>query len=123
MDFATARAALPSMTRNRFGEKISILPFKQGEMTSIADVTRLVMMDVRARFDLAPDEERLGGGNRQGSVARVAATHPTVTVLATDLSWQPVKGDRVMLANGEIYEIVRAGRDGNSIMILYLSRV
>lgn len=123
MDLTLAKQKLVTLTRETFGERVTIRPMLDGRMKTVADPSRAVMLDVAARFDFLPDMSKLGGSDRFGPLLPIAKDNPTVTIPSQLLTWSPDKPDRVERANGEIYEIERPGGDGAGIAIFYLSKV
>ena len=123
MDFALAKQTLVALTRDRFGERVTIRPMVEGRIKVAADPGRAVMQDIAARFDFLPDMSKLGGSNRFGPMLPIARDNPTVTIPAHLLAWSPDKPDRIERANGEVYEIERSGGDGAGVAIFYLSKV
>lgn len=126
MDFAAARAALPSMTRAVFGEDCDVLPRVAGRMATVDDPDRAALIGVRGRFDFAPEDSTLGGGRTSGERMAIGGETATVSFDRAALPWVPTTPDRVRRVRDgvtEIYEIVRPGRDGGKVVIFYLSRV
>ncbi|MDI6838971.1 MAG: hypothetical protein QMD99_25095 [Rhizobiaceae bacterium] len=126
MDFKTARARLPSMTREVFGEPCTIIPMAEGRLKSGLDGTRTQQSGVAGRFDFNPEEFALGGGRSTAERATVAGESATVSFDRAALAWVPQPPDRVSRVRDgltEVYEIVRPGRDGSTVVIFHLSRV
>jgi len=122
MDFAIAKARLVRLTRETFGEVVTIRPMKAGEMKVVADPNRAVMEDIAARFDQALDTPKLGGGDKMGPLMVLAESNPSFSIARGALLWLPAKSDRIERADGEVHEIVRVGEDGNGAVILYVSK-
>lgn len=122
MDFAGARAALPSITRAAFGEACDVAPMAKGQLRIDADGSRAVQSGVMGRFDFSPEDTTLGGGRSTGERLAVAGEKASVSFDRAALSWLPQQGDRIIRANGEVYEVVRPGRDGGNVVIFWLSR-
>lgn len=114
------------LTRELLGQTFTFHPMNRGEMSVVADVTRPVFQ-VQGRFDSDPGLEKLGGQNSQnGGHARLAVEPKMMTVPVVDLPHVPQTGDRVTgVIDGQTqnFEITRIGRDGNRIMIFYLSQI
>ena len=126
MDFAQARARLPSMTRQVFGEPCTIIPMAAGRLKSGLDGTRSQQSGVLGRFDFDPEEFSLGGGRSTAERAKLGGESATVSFDRAALVWLPHAGDhvsRVSQGVTEVYEIVRPGRDGSTVVIFWLSRV
>lgn len=126
MDFAEARARLPSMTRQVFGEPVTITPMTLGRMKGGLDGTRTAQSGVAGKFDFDPDELSLGGGRSTTERAKIGGESATVSFDRAALAWHPVSGDRVSrVVDGvtEVYEVMRPGRDGSTVVIFWLSRV
>lgn len=126
MDFAQARARLPSMTRQVFGEPCTIIPMAAGRLKSGIDATRSQQSGVAGRFDFDPEEFSLGGGRSTAERAKVDGESATVSFDRAVLSSLPKVGDhisRVSQGVTAVYEIVRPGRDGSTVVIFWLSRV
>ncbi len=123
MDFASVRASLPSMTRALFGVNVTILPMKEGKMgPAIADHGRDVQPDVKARFDFAPDLEKLGGGNRNDGHAYMVSPHANVSFALSDLSWSPRQGDHIRHGN-DLYRIDRPLPPLPDVILYLISRI
>lgn len=126
MDFAEARARLPSMTRQVFGGPCTIIPMAAGRLKSGLDGTRSQQSGVLGRFDFDPEEFSLGGGRSTAERAKLGGESATVSFDCAALAWLPQAGDhvsRVSQGVTEVYEIVRPGRDGSTVVIFWLSRV
>lgn len=126
MDFAQARARLPSMTRQVFGEPCTLIPMASGRLKSGIDGTRSQQSGVLGRFDFNPEEFSLGGGRSTAERAKIGGESATVSFDRAALAWMPQVGDhvsRVSQGVTEVYDIVRPGRDGSTVVIFWLSRV
>lgn len=124
MDFAQARSCLPLMTRQVFGDPCTIIPMAAGRMKSGIDATRSQQSGVPGRFDFDPEKFSLGGGRSTGERAKVGGESATVSFDRAALSSMPKVGDhvsRVSQGVTEVYEIVRPGRDGSTVVIFWLS--
>ena len=126
MDFAQARARLPSMTRQVFGEPCTLIPMAAGRLKSGLDGTRSLQSGLLGRFDFDPEEFSLGGGRSTAERAKVGGESATVSFDRAEMAWLPHAGDhvsRVSQGVTEVYEIVRPGRDSSTVVIFWLSRV
>ena len=128
MDLATARAALPGMTREKFGELVVIRPMKQGDMAMTVDPDRDVMEDVPARFDLVPALEQVGGGRERPEIVQAMGETATLTIERAKLLFELKQGDQIdridpVTGQLESYRIVRFGKAYWAIVLVYLSRI
>lgn len=94
MDLESVRGFLPSMTRERMGEPITLTPMAEGKMGSKADPDRAPQI-LQGRMDAAPQIEQLGGGRERPSLANFVSDHRTVSFALADLAWRPRTGDQV----------------------------
>ena len=130
MDFAAARAKLVSETRARFGLRVTIRPWRNGEMKGSADPMRAVIENIAARIDFLPDPAKLGGSDRAGPLLLLSGDNPTLTIPRAALAYLPDHPYRVEVVAvgasgsaqvGQVYEIMRASVDGNGIAVFTLS--
>lgn len=125
MDFAQARARLPSMTRQVFGEPVTIRPMRQGEMRSVVDESRLASVDIMGRFDVATDMESLSERRERWNIAKAASAKHSVSVVTSDLASLPVDGDLLERGEGQSldqFRIVHVDDIGFGRTLLWLSR-
>ncbi|WP_281978809.1 hypothetical protein [Pseudorhizobium flavum] len=130
MDFDTARTALAGLTRERFGERITITPLtKGGKMSAGAvDAKRPIMTDVPARFDIGIELEQVGGGRERPEAAQAMGETASISVERAVLAWPLEQGDRVIRTDPitgaiEEYRISRFGDAYFAVVLAYLSRV
>ncbi len=123
MDFATARASLPGLTRAAFGEDVTLLAMVAGELGGRPDGSRANQEAVRARYDIDPGTEQLG--DRREAKNRVFGTlaRATFSIERTALSWLPREGDIVRRANGDRFRVDAVNGDQPGLVILYVSKV
>gem|GEM_PF-3414923 len=130
MDFDTARSALAGLTRERFGERVTITPMKKaGKMASGGqDPDRVVLEDVPARFDVGVDLEQVGGGRERDGAAHAMSETASISIERAVLAWPLQQGDLVtrldpITAEIEDYRISRFGEAYFAVVLAYLSRV
>lgn len=123
MDFASAKARLVRLSRETFGEKVTIRAMKAGEMKMVADPDRAVMTDIVARFDQQAGPFKLGGSERTGPLMNIAEDNPSFSMPRDALAWAPRKGDVIERASGARHEIVRAAEDGSGVAIFFVSSI
>ena len=128
MDFHSARAQLPGMTRAMFGELVSVIPMAQGKMAEAPDTDRAVLANVPARFDFVPDAEELGGGRERLQPVSLMGEKYSVSFERKRLPYPLREGDRISRVekhsgSTEIYRVIRFGRALPAIVLAYLSRV
>jgi hypothetical protein len=123
MDLAAIRSGLPSMTRALFGDKVTILPMIEGKMgPAVVDPARVEQVDVKARFDFAPDLEKLGGGDRNDGHAFTVSPHASVSFARADLSWLPGQGDQIR-HDDDRYRIDRPLEPLPAVLLCLISRI
>jgi hypothetical protein len=134
MDLETLRRELPSMTRARFGETVTVTPMVQGKMAMVADTTRAVLADVPCRFDLAPELEQVGGGRERPEAVQAISPHASVSFALADLmakaavaDW-PRDGDHVTRVHpltgvSELYQITSSLEPQPAVILYVLSRI
>lgn len=130
MDFDTARTALAGLTRDRFGERVTITPMTRGVKLSgdAVDPDRPVMTDVPARFDIGIELEQVGGGRERAEAVRAMGATASVSIERARLAGELQQGDRVTRTDpvtGEIqqYRISRFGEAYFAVVLAYLSRI
>lgn len=112
------------MTRQMFGELVSVRPMRQGEMKAVSDPDRTVMLDLPIYFDAAPDVEQLGGGRERASAAYAAGVSHSASVETGALAYPPRDGDilvRAAAKGGKQYRIVHVKPIDQSRTLLLLS--
>lgn len=126
MDLAAARAVLPVLTREKLGERVTVIPWRSGEMRGGEDVDRERQENVLARFDADPEADGLGGGNRMAlgyERTKQASETLTVSFPRAALTATVAVHDRIVRANGETYEVLRKGFVLDTVIMFYIGAV
>lgn len=129
MDLDGIRARLPSMTREIFGDAVTVLPMAEGKMSAaVADLTREIQAGVKGRFDFSPDIEQMGGGRERPEAAHVISSHTSVSFAVADLVSLPRQGDHILrvdphTATTERYRVDRAYQPVTGVLLCFLSRL
>lgn len=126
MDLAAVRSYLPRLTREKLGERITIIPWKMGEMRSAEDTDRVRQEGVLSRFDADPEIAGLGGGNRtilNYERGKQASESLTVSIPRGALIAPVEAHDRIVRESGETYEVLRKGHVLDTVVIFYIGAV
>ncbi|WP_137136560.1 hypothetical protein [Rhizobium sp. FKY42] len=91
MDLESVRGFLPSMTRERMGEEVTLTAMKEGKMGMRPDPDR-APQTLKGRMDAEPQLEQLGGGRERPGHAKFMSDHRTVSFAQADLIWPPDTG-------------------------------
>lgn len=127
MDLESVRGFLPSMTRERMGEPITLTPMAEGKMGSKTDPVRVPQV-LQGRMDAAPQIEQLGGGRERPSLANFVSDHRTVSFALAEITWRPRTGDQVTRIHPvtgalETYRIDRVYEPYPGALVCDLSRI
>lgn len=127
MDLESVRGFLPSMTRERMGEPITLTPMAEGKMGSKTDPVRAPQI-LQGRIDAAPQIEQLGGGRERPSLANFVSDHRTVSFALAEITWRPRTGDQVTRTHPvtgalETYRIDRVFEPYPGALVCDLSRI
>jgi hypothetical protein len=116
MDLASARAALPALSRSTFGETVTVSPGINDEGGWRADPARAPFDTVVQSVSIVGGAESVGGGRKSGWMTRVAVGGVSVEidVVAFPAASLAREGDHVEMprrhARFEIEQIDRQGR-------------